>query len=83
MSQNIDSLERLAGVEESKLTEAHGTFHLSHCLNCQKEYSQDWIKGTWFSTLPMLMSMNLTCCHADCHVPDSGGQKYVNACASL
>ena len=44
--QNIDSLERLAGVEESRLTEAHGTFHTSHCLSCRKEYSQDWIKGS-------------------------------------
>ena len=44
--QNIDSLERVAGVEESRLTEAHGTFHTSHCLSCQKEYSQDWIKGS-------------------------------------
>ncbi|KAI0237180.1 NAD-dependent protein deacetylase sirtuin-2 [Lamellibrachia satsuma] len=47
-TQNIDSLERTAGVEEAKLTEAHGTFHTSHCLRCRKEFSQDWIKEKIF-----------------------------------
>ncbi|KAF5300526.1 hypothetical protein FQR65_LT09146 [Abscondita terminalis] len=47
-TQNIDTLERVAGIPESKLVEAHGTFHLSHCLECQKEYSLDWMKEQIF-----------------------------------
>lgn len=43
--QNIDTLERVAGLSGDKIIEAHGTFHTSHCLDCQKEFSQDWVKG--------------------------------------
>lgn len=44
-TQNIDTLERLAGLPEQKLVEAHGTFYRGHCLECDKEYSLEWIKG--------------------------------------
>lgn len=44
-TQNIDTLERVAGVPDSKLVEAHGTFHTGHCMHCKKEYSQEWMKG--------------------------------------
>jgi len=29
--------------------EAHGTFHSAHCIKCNKEYSQDWIREKIFS----------------------------------
>uniref|UniRef100_A0A8C2G5U9 NAD-dependent protein deacetylase n=1 Tax=Cyprinus carpio TaxID=7962 RepID=A0A8C2G5U9_CYPCA len=47
-SQNIDTLERVAGLEGEDLIEAHGTFHTSHCVSflCRKEYSMDWMFGT-------------------------------------
>uniref|UniRef100_A0A673HTV5 NAD-dependent protein deacetylase n=1 Tax=Sinocyclocheilus rhinocerous TaxID=307959 RepID=A0A673HTV5_9TELE len=47
-SQNIDTLERVAGLEGEDLIEAHGTFHTSHCVSflCRKEYSMDWMKST-------------------------------------
>jgi len=48
-TQNIDTLERLAGVSEDKIVEAHGTFHSAHCIKCNKEYSQDWIREKIFS----------------------------------
>ncbi|XP_051520883.1 NAD-dependent protein deacetylase sirtuin-2-like [Myxocyprinus asiaticus] len=50
-SQNIDTLERVAGLEGEDLIEAHGTFHTSHCVSflCQKEYSMDWMKDKIFS----------------------------------
>ena len=48
-TQNIDSLERLAGMEAEKLIEAHGTVRTSHCLKCQREYSQDWMRETVYS----------------------------------
>lgn len=46
-TQNIDSLERIAGVPGEKLLEAHGTFNTSHCTNkrCAKAYSLEWMKG--------------------------------------
>ena len=43
--QNIDTLERVAGLDGDKIIEAHGSVHLSHCMECKKEYSQDWMKG--------------------------------------
>lgn len=42
--QNIDTLERVAGIPGKKLVEAHGTFYSGHCLRCRKSYTQDWIK---------------------------------------
>ena len=48
-TQNIDSLERLAGIDAEKLVEAHGTVRTSHCLKCQREYTQDWMRETVYS----------------------------------
>ncbi|KAK4884369.1 hypothetical protein RN001_000640 [Aquatica leii] len=47
-TQNIDTLERVAGIPESKLVEAHGTFNQGHCLECNKEYSLEWMKDQIF-----------------------------------
>jgi NAD-dependent deacetylase sirtuin 2 len=46
-TQNIDTLERLAGICDDKLVEAHGTFHTAHCIDpsCKAEYSQQWMEG--------------------------------------
>jgi len=40
LSQNIDTLERLAGVPAKSLVEAHGSFAKAWCTNgsCRKEY---------------------------------------------
>lgn len=43
--QNIDTLERVAGIPEEKLVEAHGSFHTAHCVDCRKEYTHKWVKG--------------------------------------
>ncbi|KAM9812439.1 NAD-dependent protein deacetylase sirtuin-2 [Syngnathus typhle] len=50
-SQNIDTLERVAGLESGDLIEAHGTFFTSHCVKfiCRKEYNLDWMKEKIFS----------------------------------
>lgn len=45
-TQNIDTLERIAGIPDEKIVEAHGTFYTNHCLECRKEYSMEWMKGT-------------------------------------
>lgn len=45
--QNIDTLERVAGLEPEDLVEAHGTFYTSHCTSalCRREYTLSWMKG--------------------------------------
>uniref|UniRef100_A0A8C6US80 NAD-dependent protein deacetylase sirtuin-2 n=1 Tax=Neogobius melanostomus TaxID=47308 RepID=A0A8C6US80_9GOBI len=50
-TQNIDTLERVAGLEGNDLIEAHGTFYTSHCVSfcCRKEYSLDWMKEKIFA----------------------------------
>lgn len=48
-TQNIDTLERIAGIPEEKLVEAHGTFHTSHCVRCGEEYTLPWMKEKIFS----------------------------------
>ena len=47
-TQNIDTLERVAGISDDKIVEAHGAFHTGHCIKCRAEYSQDWIKELVF-----------------------------------
>ncbi|KAL7024376.1 hypothetical protein ACKWTF_013013 [Chironomus riparius] len=47
-SQNIDTLERIAGIDDEKLVEAHGTFYTNHCIDCQKEYAMEWMKDEIF-----------------------------------
>eukprot|EP00088_Acartia_fossae_P020658 TRINITY_DN2219_c0_g1_i1.p1 TRINITY_DN2219_c0_g1~~TRINITY_DN2219_c0_g1_i1.p1 ORF type:complete len:374 (-),score=70.36 TRINITY_DN2219_c0_g1_i1:297-1418(-) len=48
-TQNIDMLERVAGIPSSKLVEAHGSFHTGTCLKCNKEYTQLWMKTEIFA----------------------------------
>ncbi|KAJ9578771.1 hypothetical protein L9F63_004979 [Diploptera punctata] len=48
-TQNIDTLERVAGLPGEKIVEAHGTFHTSHCLECKQEYSLSWMKERIFA----------------------------------
>lgn len=47
-SQNIDTLERIAGIPHEKLVEAHGTFYTNHCIDCQREYTMEWVKKEIF-----------------------------------
>ncbi|XP_038104404.1 NAD-dependent protein deacetylase Sirt2 [Culex quinquefasciatus] len=48
-TQNIDTLERIAGISEEKLVEAHGTFFTNHCLQCKTAYSLDFVKEKIFA----------------------------------
>ncbi|KAE8225075.1 hypothetical protein CF319_g2105 [Tilletia indica] len=43
-TQNIDTLERLAGIPASKIVEAHGSFASTHCTRCGSEVDPDWIR---------------------------------------
>lgn len=47
-TQNIDTLERVAGIPEDKIVEAHGTFHTGHCVSCKQKYSLEWMKERIF-----------------------------------
>lgn len=48
-TQNIDTLERVAGIQDDALVEAHGSFHIAHCLDCKKEYPREWVKEEIFA----------------------------------
>jgi len=43
-TQNIDGLERIAGLKESKVIEAHGTFSKAACIRCEEKYDMDELK---------------------------------------
>lgn len=43
-TQNIDTLERAAGVPASKIIEAHGSFADQHCIQCGAHYPHEDIK---------------------------------------
>ncbi|EDW96125.1 NAD-dependent protein deacetylase Sirt2 [Drosophila yakuba] len=44
-TQNIDTLDRLTGLPEDKIIEAHGSFHTNHCIKCRREYDMAWMKA--------------------------------------
>uniref|UniRef100_A0A182NG16 Deacetylase sirtuin-type domain-containing protein n=1 Tax=Anopheles dirus TaxID=7168 RepID=A0A182NG16_9DIPT len=48
-TQNIDTLERIAGINEEKIVEAHGTFYTNHCLQCKTAYSLEFVKEKIFA----------------------------------
>lgn len=43
-TQNIDTLERRAGVTEGKLVEAHGSFASHACISCLQKFPDDEMK---------------------------------------
>ncbi|RMZ22825.1 hypothetical protein D0859_13150 [Hortaea werneckii] len=43
-TQNIDCLEREAGVSDDKIIEAHGSFARQSCIECGESYPEDEIK---------------------------------------
>ncbi|KAK2762835.1 Sir2 histone deacetylase Hst2 [Arachnomyces sp. PD_36] len=43
-TQNIDGLERLAGVPPELMVEAHGSFATQHCIKCNESYPDDLMK---------------------------------------
>jgi len=43
-TQNIDCLERAAGVPAEKIVEAHGSFQIQHCIECKSEFPDDLMR---------------------------------------
>lgn len=52
-TQNIDTLEHVAGLQPEDLVEAHGTFQTAHCLrsSCRQQYELSWVKEKIFTSL--------------------------------
>jgi NAD-dependent SIR2 family protein deacetylase len=43
-TQNIDTLERIAGLDGDRIVEAHGSFATSRCIRCKKQVEPEWIR---------------------------------------
>ncbi|SCU77945.1 LAFA_0A04104g1_1 [Lachancea sp. 'fantastica'] len=43
-TQNIDTLERSAGIQAEYLVEAHGSFADNHCIDCGLDYPHEYFK---------------------------------------
>jgi len=48
-TQNIDTLEVIAGIPTDKLVFSHGSFAKSHCIGCRKEFSYEYVRDKVFS----------------------------------
>uniref|UniRef100_A0A8C3UAN1 NAD-dependent protein deacetylase sirtuin-2 n=2 Tax=Catharus ustulatus TaxID=91951 RepID=A0A8C3UAN1_CATUS len=71
-TQNIDTLERVAGLDPELLVEAHGTFFTSHCLrpSCRQRYGLAWMRGRGALGTPggpSLSPLRWGCPHLLCH----------------
>ena len=53
-TQNIDCLERVSGLPESMIVEAHGSFHSATCLSCRKHVSKEVVRSAIFSDPPSI-----------------------------
>uniref|UniRef100_A0A7S2WA06 Deacetylase sirtuin-type domain-containing protein n=1 Tax=Mucochytrium quahogii TaxID=96639 RepID=A0A7S2WA06_9STRA len=60
-TQNIDTLERAAGVSNEKLVEAHGSFATASCIKCKQAYDQDECKKNILKG-----QVPIRCCKAGC-----------------
>ncbi|PRP87681.1 hypothetical protein PROFUN_02381 [Planoprotostelium fungivorum] len=47
-TQNIDTLERQAGISPELLVEAHGSFGTTRCIKCKREVDQEWLREKVF-----------------------------------
>lgn len=43
-TQNIDTLERLTGLDEEYIIEAHGSFASASCIECKKPADEDQVR---------------------------------------
>lgn len=43
-TQNVDTLERQAGLPGDMLVEAHGSFATAHCLNCRQDFQAEELR---------------------------------------
>lgn len=57
--QNIDGLERVAGIDPDLLMEAHGSNQVGHCMECSKKYTNLWIRG---QCIPLILNTAVLLC---------------------
>ena len=58
-TQNIDGLERRAGISDEKLVEAHGSFHGARCVECSSEQDVQLVKESILKgAVPICTSCN-------------------------
>lgn len=70
-TQNIDTLERMAGVEEDKLVEAHGSFAKVFCLDCGHESSlKEYKTRIYQGKIPRCTKKHMVCT-TDSTLPDN------------
>jgi NAD+-dependent protein deacetylase sirtuin 2 len=43
-TQNIDGLEKLAGLPEDRVVQCHGGFNTAHCIECNKQHDMQLIR---------------------------------------
>jgi len=48
-TQNIDTLERIAGIPEEKTVFSHGSFASAHCIDCKKEFAYEFVRDETFA----------------------------------
>ncbi|RKP11070.1 DHS-like NAD/FAD-binding domain-containing protein, partial [Thamnocephalis sphaerospora] len=48
-TQNIDTLERRAGLDDDQIVEAHGSFHTASCVDCRDPADIEWVKERIFA----------------------------------
>lgn len=51
-TQNIDTLERIAGVDGDYMVEAHGSFAANHCIDCDAEMETEELKKQMANGIP-------------------------------
>jgi NAD+-dependent protein deacetylase sirtuin 2 len=44
-TQNIDTLERVAGIPADRLVEAHGSYSDAKCIDCELSHTIEFLKG--------------------------------------
>jgi len=52
-TQNIDGLDKLAGISDEKLVQVHGSFDSNHCCVCEQSVSQDLVNEAMLDGEPL------------------------------
>ncbi|KAH3680760.1 hypothetical protein WICMUC_000111 [Wickerhamomyces mucosus] len=50
-TQNIDTLERLSGIHDDYIVEAHGSFNANHCIDCGSSFENESFKELIFKDI--------------------------------
>lgn len=62
-TQNVDTLETIAGLDAEKVVEAHGSFATATCTRCRKRANADWMRAK------VMQGEIARCIHPHCAAP--------------